>query len=244
LIDCKEIRSLISLYIDGELDSSRSVDLEHHLSGCTDCRDRVTALQEFGERVREAYPIEPTPDHVMRAIAHRTLKPKFSLPIWSAPFAAGLAAGFALFFFMSSQALLGQRTDADGLVASHIRSMMAHDLVDVISSDRHTVKPWFQGKLSFSPTVVDLAKYGFPLKGGRIEYLNGAPAAALVYLRNRHVINIFVTEPSRSRPGDEDVDGFHIRRFELSGLQYSAVSDLNPQEISVLIQNFKAEAAK
>ncbi len=161
---------------------------------------------------------------------------------WFVPFAAGLAIGAAA-IWMVVPGLVRKDRFAQQLVSSHVRSLMLNNLVDVPSSDRHTVKPWFQGKLSFSPTVPDLAKQGFPLLGGRLEYLEERPAAALVYRRNRHIINVFVTDNPVFGLSEVDSAGFHVRHFRFQGLEYWAVSEVSEPDLKEFEEAFVASGA-
>jgi anti-sigma factor RsiW len=120
-------------------------------------------------------------------------------------------------------------------VNDHVRSLMAEHLFDVQSTDQHTVKPWFLGRLDFSPPVTDLAASGFPLVGGRLDYLGGRPVAALVYQRQKHTINVFIApEPGRAASGIEEhaARGFHVRRWTHDDMTFWAVSDLNDAELT------------
>lgn len=141
----------------------------------------------------------------------------------------------------------GQRdTLSNELVASHVRSMMADHIADIISTDQHTVKPWFDGKLDFAPPVVDFAAEGFPLAGGRLDYLMNRSVAVLIYRRDKHIINLFVW-PSLEEPEDRASgfknsvhNGYLIVRWTDTGMNYAAVSDLNDQELLQFAQLARA----
>jgi anti-sigma factor RsiW len=120
------------------------------------------------------------------------------------------------------------------VVANHVRSLLASQLVDVVSSDQHTVKPWFDGKIDFAPEVRDLSANGFPLVGGRLDYLDGKTVAALVYHRNKHPINLFITPALTSRstsPTATNRRGYNVLAWTNNGMKYWAVSDLNQAEL-------------
>jgi anti-sigma factor RsiW len=151
---------------------------------------------------------------------------------WAAAALVVIAVGGGITFLRSAST----RHDVivEAVVDDHVRSLMADHLFDVQSSDRHTVKPWFQGKLDFSPPVADVTASGFPLVGGRLDYVDGRPAAALVYRRQQHTINLFVSpavtapEPIESRT----VRGFHVRHWSRDGMSFWAISDLNDRELN------------
>ncbi len=159
------------------------------------------------------------------------------------PYAAIGLAWAASLLLVSRESLLGPRAGdvVQEIVTSHVRSMMAEHLTDVASTDRHTVKPWFGGNLDFSPKVEDLAADGFPLVGGRLDYLSGRPVAALVYRRQQHVINLF-TWPSTAQahvPRLAAQQGFEIFEWVRDGMQYWLISDLNAAELRTLAERIQ-----
>jgi anti-sigma factor RsiW len=155
-------------------------------------------------------------------------------------FTCGVIASFTVTLFQAAPS--EQERLSQEIVAGHVRSLMVAHLADVDSSEQHTVKPWFNGKLDFSPPVHDLAKQGFPLVGGRLDYLNQRPVAALVYRRQQHTINLFVWPSSSSSPHDVKLlsrQGFNMTDWSESGMQYWAVSDLNSAEMQAFTQSLR-----
>jgi len=244
-LDCAEMRELVGAAVDGELDPARRQALDRHLQGCPSCRtaheaqsalstavrgsaDRFTASEALRSRVRAALAEQAAP-----APAGARWPRRFWTWLGAGAAAAGavmLAVSLALFLTVPS----AQDRLREELVAAHIRSLMADHLADVQSSDRHTVKPWFNGRLDLSPPVADLAADGYPLIGGRLDYLDQRPVAALVYKHRQHVINLFVwPEPGAeaSSPSLTERQGYNVLHWTRQGLSLWAVSDLNPTEL-------------
>lgn len=250
-VDCRDVQPLLHPYSDGELDLVRHLQIEHHLAECTECAEREREVRQLRGMFADAPLYHRAPDSLRRKVLAALDAPAAAAPVvrkrrpWAA-FAA-TAAGIAL---AVTAALVWGRTDADSRVAEqvtagHVRSLQAAHLTDQPSSDRHQVKPWFQDKLDFSPQVPDLAADGFPLAGGRLDYLADRPVAAIVYHRRQHAINLF-TWPAGDG-ADRPVrslhrQGFHLRQWQHAGMTYWAVSDLNPQELDDFVRLYRGQA--
>ena len=248
---CPETQTLIHGYVDGELDLMKCLEIEQHLESCPACAQSHAGLQAVRAAVQNSSLYVQAPPGLakrvrlsLRLASHANRNPRLSprrLLAVAASLALVSAAGWGLvraISVRSADVFLTQE-----LVASHVRSqMLPSHRFDVASSDAHTVKPWFEGKLDFSPPVKDLVAEGFPLAGGRLDYLHGRAVAALVYQRRKHSINLFIWPSS---PGDEAApkkatrQGFHVLQWTRSGMTFCAVSDLNEgelQEFALLVQ--------
>jgi anti-sigma factor RsiW len=235
-VSCQSMHDLLHAYTDGELDLVHTLEMEQHLDGCPACvracdeiRALRAALQAGLPRFELPGTLQPRVRAALRQGERRSRLPRLAaLAASLAVLALGLAAAFLLYQSPSTRDRLVQE-----VISSHIRSQMAEHLLDVPSSDRHTVKPWFQGKLDFSPTVPDLSADGFVLAGGRLDYLNGRTVAALVYRRRQHVINLLTwpTKDADMRPQSESRQGYHVVHLRQGGTSWWAVSDLNAEEL-------------
>jgi anti-sigma factor RsiW len=246
-VSCQEIQALLDGYVDGELDVVRSVEVEQHLQACQACLQACNTQQALRSAIRsgELYFRPPVDLHkrVRAAVrkAHRAEIPTRQWTWRGLSVAASLAAVVLLVWGLVP-VLTGPSADdrlTRELIAGHVRSLMADHLTDIPSSDQHTVKPWFEGKLDFSPPVTELTAQGFPLVGGRLDYLDNRPVAALVYQRQQHVINLFIW-PSipGSAAGEKTVtrQGYHLIRWAKAGLTYWAISNLNLDELQAFVQ--------
>ena len=254
-MSCQETQGLINGYVDGELDLVRSLEIERHIEGCESC-SRAYQTQQDLKRALQAAPLRfHAPQDLRRRIRswlRKADEPALGrraflwLPTWRW---AGAVAVLAFVGVMSwnlgrnSRAPSGDELVAQEVIDSHVRSLMADHLADVPSSDQHTVKPWFNGKLDFSPPVKDLAKEGFPLVGGRLDYLENRPVAALVYQQRKHFINLFIwpSKETDSQPAaSASLQGYHLVHWSQSGMTFWAVSDVNEAELMQFGQDFAA----
>ena len=233
-MNCESIDRDLDAFVDRELDPDADAAARAHLDACAACRARVSARQMLARSIRMA-PYYPAPDRLRARLSARASRSASvrRLVTWAAAAVLILAAGAG-----AARLRLGARADdraVDDAVNAHVRSLMVDHLFDVRSTDQHTVKPWFLGKLDFAPPVADLAAIGYPLVGGRVDYLNGHAVAALVYQRRQHVINVFVSpaEDGGASAGDgsQTVRGFHVRHWAAGGMAWWAVSDVNDAEL-------------
>ena len=241
-MSCDKPQDLVHAYLDRELDLGKSLEMEEHFRQCATCsqayeegRRLRTALNEGGLYFNAPPDLRERIRAVTRDQARSSARPRsfrwravaFGLP-------AALAAVIALSIVPLLRRPMSRDFSIDEIVSGHVRSLMADHLTDVASSDKHTVKPWFDGKLDFSPAVVDLADHGFPLVGGRLDYLGNRSVAALVYARQKHFINLFVWPSTREGDlGEPKLSrhGFHLIHWNAAEMSYWAVSDLNPAEL-------------
>jgi anti-sigma factor RsiW len=240
-MNCAESRLLLHAHADGELDVASSLDLERHLKTCAACAGEKQSVHSLKAALRQSSLRYDAPDLLRKEVRRmaRTsggaTPPRFhSLLLWK--FLASGATAFAVLAILLPPTRTSERDQLlNETVASHVRSLMAEHLTDVASSDQHTVKPWFNGKLDFAPEVKDFAAQGFPLVGGRLDYLNGRAVAALVYRRNKHFINVFVWPAQNAGNGKSDVQehrGYSVINRDADGLHFCVVSDLNQKELA------------
>ena len=265
-MSCKLTQRFVSGYLDGELDLSRTIEMETHLQSCGDCARELESQKALRAALQRGSLAYAAPDGLRERIQSslRSTVPTEVPERTSAwrPFLflrpllllrwAGAFAVLALCAVTAWQLLPGlrgpapdQRIEAE-VFASHVRSLEANHLEDVISTDQHTVKPWFDGKLDFSPPVEDLAGDGFPLVGGRLDYLEGREVAALVYQRRKHFINVFVWPGAAGSISAQTIaprQGYNIMRWSRGGFQFWAVSDVSAQDLAEFVRLLETRTA-
>jgi len=244
---CNEAEVLLHALLDDELDAGHARDAEAHTAACPRC---AAELREY--RVMHA----AMSSGELRYVAPASLRARVNAMVPAAapraPNRRMLFKGFALGSMLSAAAAASIvitviRSDQDQmitgeLVSAHLRSLQAEHLTDVQTSDQHTVKPWFNGRLDVAPPVVDLTAQGFTLVGGRLDYVDGRPVAAIVYRRSNHVINLFVAQGSSFGHGAKfrTVQGFNVKLWSEQGLNFWAVSDINAGELQEFEDKFEA----
>jgi mycothiol system anti-sigma-R factor len=263
-VSCELTRRFVPVYMDGELDLVRTIEMEAHLKDCPACAQRLEDQKEVRSALRRSSLAYAAPAALreriqssLHASSHVGIQERRikwpSLLIWQW---AGSVAVLALFSISSWQLIASlpapsrdQRIAAE-VLSSHVRSLEAHHLMDVVSTDQHTVKPWFDARLDFSPPVEDLASDGFPLVGGRLDYLEGREVAALIYQRREHFINVFLwpnPAESNSTRAMESRQGYNIMRWSSGGFQCWAVSDIGVPELAEFarrLENYNSSGSK
>jgi len=274
-MNCEEATKLMDGYLDGELDPITSQTIEQHLRECHKCDQAYKTHGSLIRAIGNATPYYKAPAELRERIqsslrdeiAERPLRnvaqdarslilrgqrgprtvPSGAPWNWLALAAAIIfAAIIALNLMPRLQRPGNDQFLATQLIASHVRSLMANHLTDVASSDQHTVKPWLDAKLDFAPAVVDLSSEGFPLIGGRLDYLDNRPVAALIYQRRKHFINLFVwpAAPNTTRtPKTITRQGYQLLHWTDSDFNYWAVSDVSEKDLEAFKQQFEAQTS-
>lgn len=249
---CDEAGILLHALIDDELDAGHARDVENHIASCPRCATALADYRKMSEAVAVAKLRSTAPLALRERIEASLPQPK--LPEERpTPSRRSLLRGFAMGSAVSALAATGlvaivlrnddeQRIESE-VVSAHLRSLQAGHLIDVVSTDQHTVKPWFNGKLDVSPPVVDLTAQGFTLVGGRLDYLDARAIGAVVYRRRQHIINLFVAQTAnteRKAARMETMQGFNVRRWSEQGMNFWAVSDIGADELNEFGARFEA----
>ena len=249
-MDCDEAEILLHALIDGELDAGHAREVEAHIADCTRCTAELAAYRQMSQAIAGADLRYTAPPSLRRRIEASLPQPQVQT---LAPSRRSVLKGFAMGSAVSALAATGLvaivlRSDDEHrimseVVSAHLRSLQAGHLTDVISTDQHTVKPWFNGKLDVSPPVIDLTAQGFTLIGGRLDYLDARAIGAVVYRRRQHIINLFVAQTpniERRSAKTETIQGFNSRRWSDRGSNFWAVSDIGADELAEFGEKFEA----
>jgi anti-sigma factor RsiW len=262
-MNCPDVQHLLNPYSDGELDLVRQLEIEEHLGRCTGCAEQEKNLRSLRaavsapalyhrapagllDRITQAQPVTPAELPVLR------MRPRAGLRFLAlaASILLVIAAGTLVLGLWSRNRQSPDDRVAEWIVADHVRSLQLDHLTDVPSSNKHTVKPWFQdeAKIGFVPPVPDLSKEDYTLKGGRLDYVENHQVAALVYLRDKHIINVFIwpTKETESRTVQRltTPEHYNVRHWQVSGMVYWVISDLNNQGLDDFVQLFQEHAAE
>jgi anti-sigma factor RsiW len=227
---------LLDAYVDNELDLPASAEVTEHIDACPGCQQRFGELESM-RRLVQSLPYYTAPKRLRTAVAAKPARcrvtPRRLALAPTVVMGVAFSAGLAIRAVRSQQGVEATTSVAEAVVESHVRALMGDHLLDVPSFDQHTVKPWFLGKLDFSPPVTDIGAVGFPLVGGRLDYIEGRPVAAVVYGRRQHMINLFVWPASDTRPAIDarSIRGFQVRHWLRGGMSFWAVSDLDDREL-------------
>ena len=246
-MDCDALH----LYFDGELDTMESIAFEKHLEGCAQCRADLAEFRAIREQMQGSLTRSTASADLRQRIDAALAEADEAIPVrpkrWDWP---RLAVAAAIVAMISSGTTIYLTEPSDealwtqGVVLAHERAMLAGHEIDVASSNRHTVKPWFSGKTTVAPLVPDLGSVGFPLIGGRLDVPVDRPMPAIIYQAGPHVVSLYMQPaPGNSAPTLTKIDGFSVLQWRGNGFAYTAVSDADGQEVSNFQKAFAAKAA-
>jgi len=245
-MSCERADSTLHAYFDNELDALSAAEFERHVAECPECAGALASLKSLRSSLSDAQLFQKTPAALRKKILAdvHAAKPVLVMPSRMPWKWLAVAAALLLFAYTGWRVVPALRGDnresvlAAEVVDAHLRSLQPGHLTDVISTDQHTVKPWFDGKLDFAPPVRDFAAQGFPLQGGRLDVVHGRTTAALVYGRRKHLVNVFVwpTAEPDAAPRAGSSQGYQWLRWCTAGMEFYAVSDTAPGDLAELQQ--------
>jgi anti-sigma factor RsiW len=243
-MSCNRSTTILHGYFDNELDVLGAADFERHLEQCSNCVSALETLESMRSSLNVAQLYEKAPAELRKKILARigsprsaTVFPNRNVWQWLA-----VAAALVMVTYTALRVVSPHRADnyetvlAAEIIDAHLRSLQPGHLIDVVSTDQHTVKPWFDGKLDFSPPVQDFADQGFPLQGGRVDVVQGRSVAALVYRRRKHFVNVFIwpTNEKDAVPRSGSQQGYQWTEWRKDGMEFCAVSDAAPSALEQL----------
>jgi anti-sigma factor RsiW len=249
MMNCNEAGTLVAGYADGEIEGLRGRSIDQHLRGCTACATQYQSVLTLRARIRAEVPYFPAPAALRTRVSSLLAATQAAAPPRPRPepdrwrwLSGGALAGCAatVLAWVIGTAVIDWRANEDvamEAVATHVRATLNNHLIEVASSDQHTVKPWLSARLDYSPPVQDLASEGFPLAGGRLDTLDKQQVATLVYHYRLHTIDVFVRPESAHAPSAlRTLRGFNVAHATGSGMDWLAVSDVSPDVLSAFVQ--------
>jgi anti-sigma factor RsiW len=255
-MNCTEVEVMLHALIDGELDAGHALDVETHVTACVVCTEQIESFRTIRQAMARANLKETAPaslrgriEAAIPAPASRVIDARKFFRPTRRSFFGGFGTGAILSGALAATVMLtvfrgnNDQMIADEVVSAHIRSLQPGHLMDVETSDQHTVKPWFDGKVDVAPPVIDLTAEGFTLLGGRLDYVDGEPVASVVYRRRKHIINLFVAQRLGGKHvllSARTVQGYNVRHWSAQGLDFWAVSDLDSEELGEFVQKISA----
>jgi len=257
-MNCQEIQRWLGAYCDGELDLPRTLEIEKHLRDCPACAQAKETAMLTRKQIRAAAFDAPSnlQSRIRAAVLPETKRNKPAPRPMRSWFTWGLstAAASLVLAFIFAQTVLRPNTDGavlNEIADSHIRSLIGNHLVDVVSSDQHTVRPWFEGKVDFAPAVPDLSAHGFEIIGGRLDYINGHQASTLVYQVRKHYISLFIWPSGAKNTAAQAVvfenktsqRGYQVIHWISNGMNHWAISEISPEELREFAKAFASEEA-
>jgi anti-sigma factor RsiW len=251
---CDECRELLDAYIDGELPGEDTAAVREHIASCAECANEHASLVATSRRIGETLVKYQAPDVLKARIRVALAQPDALAP--EAPLAKavparrlalggiGIAIASSILTFALVRGAAPGSSLADELVSSHIRALMPGHLTDVVSTNQHNVKPWFNGRVNLSPPVPNLDSIGFPLIGGRLDYVQGQAVPVVVYGRRQHMIDVYAWPETReggeNQMSESARNGYNVLAWRRNGLALEAVSDLNRPELEQFVKAFNA----
>lgn len=246
MMKCDESLKLIGAYVDHELDLKTAIAVEKHAAECEKCSHALEQAQALKQALRNEQLYYRGPDGLRARIANAIAqegeikRPKYEVTklnkVSMSWFSFGLSLASVAVLSLTLSLQLGKPSQdtriSEEIISSHVRSLMEGHLTDVVSTDQHTVKPWFAGRLDYSPPVGDFSSQGYPLVGGRVDYIGHRPVSTLIYRHNKHIINVYIwPESGAGKAQALSHEGFNLIRVDKAGMVFWAVSDLNAQEL-------------
>jgi len=253
---CAQCRELLDAYVDDELPSEDAAAVREHIASCVDCARELELLTAMSRRIGDTLVKYQAPDVLKARIRVALAQPDpltagaeapvpRAIPVRRLAFGGlGIAIASSILTFAIVRDVAPDRSLTDQVVSSHIRALMPGHLTDVASTNQHNVKPWFNGRVDLSPPVPSLDSVGFPLIGGRLDYLQGRTVPVIVYSRRQHLIDVYAWPDTRERRSTEISasarNGYNVIGWHAGGLALEAVSDLNRPELEQFVRAFNA----